>query len=320
MRVRLHHRARPSMHSGAMFRTRISQTELPDRTSTHAGGSLSGQAEHSIDIGGAAEVLRRTLPGEAEVLLVLGSGLGHLAAGLEGGTQLSFDEVPGFPPSAVAGHAGFFAAGLLEGRKVLVQSGRFHLYEGHPPDVVVAPIRIAARLGIKRVLLTNASGGIRPDLGAGAIVLIDDHLNFTGTNVLAGRPGEGEARFPDMSRPYDPELQARALDAARSLGLPLSRGCYGGVLGPSYETPTEIDMLKKLGADVVGMSTVAEVLAARALGMRVLALSLVTNRAASRTGPPLSHAEVLEGARTGSIRMEALVRRILRDQSIGTTR
>jgi purine-nucleoside phosphorylase len=245
-------------------------------------------------------------------MLVLGSGLSGLADGVVDGRSRAFAELPGFPPAGVAGHTGRFVAGKLAGKEVLLQAGRYHLYEGHPADVVVAPVRIAARLGIRTVVFTNAAGGIRSDLATGSIVLLDDHLNATWRSPLAGGVREGEDRFPDMSRPYDPALQERALAAALRLGIPLARGTYGGVLGPSYESPAEVEMLRKMGADVVGMSTVPEVLAARASGLRVLALSLVTNRAASLHGKKLTHQEVLEGARDGAARMEALITEIVR--------
>lgn len=266
----------------------------------------------AIDIHRAATRVGDILAATPDVLLVLGSGLSGLADALDEARSISFSEVPGFPRASVAGHAGRFLAGRLEGRRALIQSGRLHLYEGHHPAMVVSPVRIAARLGIRTLILTNAAGGIRADLSTGSVVLLDDHLNWTGRSPLAGPVAEGEERFPDMSRPYDPGLQLLAIEAASRLKIPLARGTYGGVLGPSYETPAEVDMLRKVGADVVGMSTVAEVMAARASGMRTLAFSLVTNRAASRHGTALSHAEVLEGGREGGARLEALIREVVR--------
>lgn len=244
--------------------------------------------------------------------LVLGSGLAALRDGLEDPVPVPFSALPGFPRTEVVGHDGAFVWGRLAGRPVLLQAGRLHLYEGHPVETVVGPVRIAARLGARVAILTNAAGGIDRRLAPGDLMLLDDHINLTGRSPLAGPVRQGEVRFPDMSAPYDPDLQARALAAARDLGERLARGVYLGLLGPSFETPAEIRMAERLGAQAVGMSTVLEVIAARAAGLRCLALSMITNAAAGVTGAPLSHAEVLEtgrqaGGRLGRI-LEAVVR------------
>ncbi len=208
---------------------------------------------------------------------------------------VEFGSVPGYPAAGVAGHEGRYVFGRLEGRRALVQVGRFHPYEGHGMDVVVAPVRVAAQLGARALVITNAAGGIDPNLTPGSLVLLTDHINVTHRSPLAGPVPDGEDRFPDMSRPYDAGLQQLALGAALELGIPLRRGTYAGVLGPSYETPAEVRMLASLGADLVGMSTVAEVTAARASGLRVLGLSVVTNPAAgvSDGGEVLVHQDVL---------------------------
>jgi purine-nucleoside phosphorylase len=199
----------------------------------------------------------------------------------------------------------------MGGKWVLFQAGRFHFYEGLASGVVVAPVRLAAHLGARTVILTNAAGGIAPELRPGSILLLDDHINLMGRSPLAGPEVEGEERFPDMSAPYDPELQGLALDLAGEKGIPLSRGSYAAVLGPSYETPAEIRFLRAAGADAVGMSTVPEVIAARALGMRVLAFSLITNHAAGLGSAPLRHDEVLEMGRVAGGQLNELIRSLL---------
>jgi purine-nucleoside phosphorylase len=208
-------------------------------------------------------------------------------------------------------------AGRLEGRSVLVQQGRYHLYEGHRPETVVLPVRTARALGVDRLVVTNAAGGIRRDLGPGSIVLLDDHINLQFRNPLTGRVHAGEIRFPDMSAPYDPDWIARVEALALRLRVPLSRGVYAAVTGPSYETPAEVRMLGRLGADVVGMSTVPEVIAARASGMRCLGFSLVTNAAAGLGLGELDHAEVVEVGREAGATLERLLRGVLAELDAG---
>ena len=248
-----------------------------------------------------------------DVLLVLGSGLSGLAEGVPGAVSIPFQEVPGFPGAGVAGHAGRFVFGDLEGRRVLFQGGRFHFYEGYPAELVVAPVRLAAALGAKTVILTNAAGGIARGLEPGSIMLLDDHLNLMGRSPLRGPSRSGEPRFPDMAAPYDPALQSRALELAGELGIPLNRGVYAAVLGPSYETPAEVRFLEKAGAHAVGMSTVPEAITAAALGLRVVGFSLITNRAAGLGGATLDHQEVLDVGREAGGRLEALIRALVRD-------
>jgi purine-nucleoside phosphorylase len=259
----------------------------------------------------AASHLRAALPVRARIAVVLGSGLGTLVDQLTDVTSVMFGEIPGLPPASVAGHAGKFVAGRLAGTEVLLQSGRYHLYEGHSPDVVAAPVRILAELGVDVLVLTNAVGGLREGLEPGDLVLLEDHINLTGRSPLVGPRREGEERFPDMSAPYDPELRLLAVEAAVEAGVALKSGVYAGVLGPSYETAAEVRMLAKLGADVVGMSTVTEVIAARARGLRCLAFSVVTNKATGLGGGALSHGEVMAVGRTGGERLGRVLRALV---------
>ncbi len=265
-----------------------------------------------VDPSPAAQVLASRLDGVPDVMLVLGSGLGPLADAVDDPTVVPFQDLPGFPPPGVEGHAGRWVHGRLEGRPVLVQQGRYHLYEGHSPDVVALPVRTARALGADTLIVTNAAGGIREDLGPGSLVMLDDHLNLQFRSPLTGPVREGEVRFPDMTEAYDRRLMAVAEAAASSEGIELSRGVYAAVPGPAYETPAEIRMLEGMGADVVGMSTVPEVLAARASGMRCLGFSLVTNPAAGRVPEPLDHADVMEVGRTAGVTLERLLRAVLR--------
>ncbi|GMV07502.1 MAG: purine nucleoside phosphorylase [Gemmatimonadota bacterium] len=253
------------------------------------------------DIVGGAEELRRRLPWRPDVALVLGSGLGPLVDRVEGGVEVGFAELPGFPPAGVAGHAGRWVAGTLGGARVLVQAGRYHVYEGHPPEVVAGPVRLVAALEVGTLVLTNAAGGVDPALEPGDLVLVEDHLNLMFRNPLIGPVVAGETRFPDMTRPYDQGLLEAAEGVAAELGIPVRRGVYAGLTGPAYETAAEIRMLRTLGAHVVGMSTVPEVMVARALGLRCLAVSMVTNKGTGLAPSPLSHKEVVEvGARAGA--------------------
>lgn len=234
---------------------------------------------------------------EPKIHLVLGSGLGALADAVEDATSLSFAEIPGFPAPTVSGHSGRFLIGRLAGTPVLVQAGRYHFYEGHDESVVGAPIRFGRTVGCRTLIVTNAAGGIREELGPGRIMLITDHINYQGRNALSGPVVFGETRFPDMTTAYDPELRTLATEVAKSLDVRLANGCYVAVHGPTYETPAEIRMFAALGADAVGMSTVPEVAVARAGGMRCLGFSLITNHAAGKTGAALDHSEVVEVGR-----------------------
>ncbi len=245
------------------------------------------------------------------VHLVLGSGLDGLAERVEDAVHVHFSRLPGFPRTSVEGHEGCFLVGRVAGVAVLVQSGRFHVYEGVGADVVAAPVRVGRAVGAETLVLTNAVGGIRRDLAVGSIVLLDDHVGLGFRAPLAGPAAEGEERFPDMSRPYDPELMATAAAAALEIGVPLARGTYGWVAGPNFETPAEVRALRAAGADVVGMSTVPEVIVARAGGQRVLAFSVVTNAAAGLGEGAIDHAEVMAHGAAGGEGLGALLEGLL---------
>lgn len=245
------------------------------------------------------------------VAIVLGSGLGDLAAAVSKPTRIPYADIPGFPAPGVAGHKGELVAGTLEGVPVLVQSGRFHLYEGHPIETSALPVRVFARLGIRTLVVTNAAGGIRSTFRPGTLMLIADHVNFMFRNPLIGPALEGEERFPDMSDPYDRGLRQLARDVARERRIALDEGVYVGLLGPSYETPAEIRMLQRFGVDAVGMSTVPEVIVARARGIKCLGFSTITNLAAGISPTALSHQEVLEVGRQVGDALGAIVQGVV---------
>ena len=258
----------------------------------------------------AAEVIRRRIGATTPVAgIVLGSGLGGLAGRISDAVAVPFSDVPGFPTATIVGHAGTLIGGALAGRPVVALAGRFHMYEGHEASVAGFPVRVFHALGVRTLFVSNAAGGIRRTFRAGDLMLIRDHLNLMFRNPLIGTLEPGDERFPDMSAPYDVGLAQRLRDHASALGIPLQEGVYGGLLGPTYETPSEVRMLATLGADAVGMSTVPEVIVARALGMRVAGISCVTNLASGISLHPLSHAEVLETTTLVAERFEALVER-----------
>lgn len=266
----------------------------------------------SHDLAAALTTLRARMTEIPQVALVLGSGLGALADRIEGGVSVEYSELPGMKSSAVVGHAGRFRAGRLFGRSVIAMQGRVHLYEGHSPAQVVMGVRLMLQVGARNLLVSNAAGGIRSDLTPGTLMLIEDHLNLTGQSCLLGPddPALGP-RFPDMSEAYDAQLRASAQRAAAGQNLQLATGVYAGLLGPSYETPAEIRMLRTLGADAVGMSTVLETIAARHMGARVLGISCITNLAAGLSKHPLSHAEVEQTARDSRERFSRLIEGVL---------
>lgn len=224
---------------------------------------------------------------------MLGSGLGFLADEIVDPLRILYRDIPGFPEPGVAGHKGELVAGTLEGVPVIVQAGRFHLYEGYSAAVAALPTRVFAELGIETLIVTNAAGGVRRTFRAGSLMLIADHINLMWRNPLTGPPESGEERFPLMHAPYDAGLAAQTRAVAREAGIALEEGVYAALLGPAYETPAEVRMLERLGADAVGMSTVPEVVAARARGIRCLGFSSITNPAAGLTGELLSHQDVL---------------------------
>jgi purine-nucleoside phosphorylase len=262
----------------------------------------------------AAQVLRARGVPAARVGLVLGSGLGGFADGLQETQKIPYAEVPGFHATTIAGHAGNLCFGRSGGLDVVALQGRIHYYEGHDVATVVHPVRVLSFLGVEAIIITNAAGGIRSDLAAGDLMLITDHLNLTGLNPLRGPNDEAVGtRFPDMSAAYDPALRDAARAAARARGIALREGVYAGLAGPSYETPAEIRALRTLGADAVGMSTVAEVIAARHMGVRVVGISCISNMAAGLTGAALSHEEVEETARSVRSRFEGLLEGLLEE-------
>ncbi|MCA9664975.1 MAG: purine-nucleoside phosphorylase [Myxococcales bacterium] len=244
----------------------------------------------------AAAIVRAIAPRLPKVGLVLGSGLGAFADGLEAPAAVAYKDIPGFASSSVVGHAGQLVAGKSGGREVLCMQGRVHAYEGHPLAQVVLPVRAMIAAGCKVLIITNAAGGIRHDYNPGDLVLIADHINLSGDNPLIGENDERLGpRFPDMSTAYDPELRMIAHQQAYAEGLVLKEGVYAWLKGPSYETPAEIRMLRTMGADLCGMSTAPEVIVANHMGVRVLGISCVTNKAAG-LGGKLSHDEVKETA------------------------
>lgn len=256
----------------------------------------------------AAAVVGSRLEVRAPVAaIVLGSGLGGLAGRLQSPRRLAFADIPGFPSATVAGHAGALIAGTLAGREVLALAGRFHLYEGHAPSLSALPVRLFHALGARTLIVSNAAGGVRRTFRRGDLMLINDQLNLMARNPLVGAVQRGDVRFPDMSAPYDPTLLALLRKVAVAEGISVVDGVYAGVLGPSYETAAEVRMLERLGADAVGMSTVPEVIVARALGMRVAGISCITNMAAGISIAPLDHQEVLETTRQVGDRFERLV-------------
>lgn len=243
--------------------------------------------------------------------IILGSGLGGLAKSIADAVRIPFAEIPGFPEATVEGHDGAVIVGTLGGRDVAALSGRFHMYEGHPASLAAFPVRVFRALGAQELFVSNAAGGISSRLAVGDLMMICDHLNLMGTNPLVGPLQQGETRFPDMTDAYDPGLRRALRTTAEKLGVTLREGVYAGLLGPSYETPAEVKMLRLLGADAVGMSTVPEVIVARALGMRVAGVSCITNAAAGVTGSAVSHAEVLETTARVSAAFESLVTEFL---------
>ncbi|HEY1127165.1 MAG TPA: purine-nucleoside phosphorylase [Actinomycetota bacterium] len=271
-----------------------------------------GRGTGAVITEAAAAVNRKLRGAKPRAAIVLGSGLGFLADEVQNATRIPYAELPGFPQPGVVGHKGELVAGTLDGVPVLVQSGRFHLYEGHTAAVAALPVRVFYAVGIRTLIVTNAAGGVRPTFHPGTLMLIADHVNLMFRNPLVGPVLEGEERFPDMSAPYDPELRAIAREVAREARIPLEEGVYYALLGPSFETPSEIRMLQKLGADAVGMSTVPEVITARARGMRCLGFSTITNLAAGISPTPLSHQEVLEVGRQVGQSLGAIVKGVVR--------
>ena len=260
----------------------------------------------------AAQLILQRTPLRPKIGLVLGSGLGAFADSLTDATRVPYSDIPSFPQSTAIGHAGRLVIGKAGDIPVAAMQGRVHLYEGYSAQQVAFPIRVFGRMGIKAVVLTNAAGGINLSYSQGALVLLSDHINLQGANPLVGPNDERfGVRFPDMTRTYSRAYRQIAREEAAKLNVILHEGVYAALLGPSYETPAEIEYLRRIGADLVGMSTVAEVIAARHMGLNILAISCVTNMAAGILDQPLSHSEVMETGERVKSTFEALLRAVL---------
>lgn len=264
------------------------------------------------------ETVRRRTDLVPRAGIVLGSGLGSLADDLEDPVSIPFAELPGWPAATAPGHAGRLLLGRLGGVPVVMLQGRFHMYEGNDPGLVVQPVLLFRQLGAGLVVLTNAAGGVNPDFGPGTLMVISDHLNLTGRTPLIG-PNADELgpRFADMTDVWAPHHRAALHAAAAAEGVDLAEGIYAGLLGPTYETPAEVRMLRTMGADAVGMSTVLEAIAARWTGLEVCGVSLVTNAGAGYSGQPLTHAEVLEAGAQAGPRLARVLRRFVADLPVG---
>jgi purine-nucleoside phosphorylase len=246
--------------------------------------------------------------------IVLGSGLGGLADDMEDAIAIPFGELPGWPAATAPGHVGRLLLGHLGGTPVVMLQGRFHVYEGNDPGLVVQPVLLYRRLGAEIVVLTNAAGGVDPAFGPGTLMVIRDHLNLTGRTPLLGPNADSiGARFQDLTEAWSPRLRSALRAAGEAEGVALTEGVYAGLLGPQYETPTEVRMLRMLGADAVGMSTVLECIAARWTGLEVCGVSLVTNAGAGYTGEPLTHEEVLAAGAESGPRLARVIRRFVAD-------
>ena len=265
-------------------------------------------------IAALAEAVRARTSLAPEIGIVLGSGLGGLADDLEDAVAIPFADLPGWPAATAPGHAGRLLLGRLAGRPVVLLQGRFHLYEGNDPGLVVQPVLLFHALGARIVILTNAAGGLDPSFGPGTLMVMRDHINLTGRSPLMG-PNADELgpRFPDMTDAWSPRLRERLHAAGVAEGVALAEGVYIGLTGPTYETPAEVRMLAGLGGDAVGMSTVLECIAARWVGLEVCGVSLVTNAGAGYTGAPLTHEEVLEAGLEAGPRLARVIRRFLVD-------
>ena len=259
----------------------------------------------------AADAVEAAL-GRAEIAVVLGSGLGDFGNDLKNAKEIAYADIPGFPRATVAGHAGKFIAGELHGKRVLMMSGRFHSYEGHSMADVTLPIRVMARLGVKKLILTNAAGGVNIDFRPGILMMITDFINISGKNPLVGPNLDAFGpRFPDMTDAYAKSLRELTMQAARELDIDLRQGVYCWMSGPTYETPAEIRMARVLGADAVGMSTVPETIVARHCGMQVLGVSCITNMAAGVMNQPINHQEVMEMGRLVRADFAALLTKVI---------
>lgn len=287
-------------------------SQILDRLDTFELGREIPPAEQPARLAALEAAVRERTDLVPRAGLVLGSGLGSLADSLELEVAVPFAGLPGWPDATAPGHAGKLLFGHLSGVPVVVQQGRFHLYEGHSAGFVVQPVLLMGRLGAEMVVLTNAAGGVNPEFGPGTLMAITDHLNLTGRSPLIGPNAAGMGpRFPDMTAVWDADLRLALHGAADEEGVALTDGVYAALLGPSYETPAEVRMLNRLGADAVGMSTALEAVAGRWAGMRVCGVSLVTNPGAGLSGGELSHAEVLAAAELAGPQLARVLARFI---------
>lgn len=264
------------------------------------------------------EYIKARVSRQPEIGIILGSGLGVLASQAAEAEKINYSELPNFPVSTVEGHDGQLVFGELSGKNVVMMNGRFHFYEGYSLEEVVFPVRVMKLLGIQMLVVTNAAGGINHGFNPGDLMLITDHINLIGTNPLIGRNYDDLGpRFPDMSEAYDHKLLVAVEQAAQKKGLAYRKGVYAGLTGPSYETPSEIRYLRKIGADAVGMSTVPEVIAANHAGLKVLGISCITNMAAGVLPKKLNHKEVLETANKVRDQFITLIKGVLEEVTIG---
>lgn len=271
-----------------------------------AGTGLYERAEH------AARIIRSRTTETPRIALILGSGLGGFANDFEESVSIPYEEITGFPRSTAEGHAGRLVIGKVEQVSVVAMQGRVHFYEGYTLEQVTFPIRVFHLLGIKTLIVTNAAGGVNVQLTQGALMVLSDHLNLMGDNPLRG-PNDSRfgPRFPDMTTAYSPDLQEIVIEEARALEIEVRRGVYAALSGPSYETPSEIHMLRNLGADAVGMSTVPEVIVARQMDMEVLGISCITNLAAGITDEPINHEDVMATGDRVRETFTSLMRRVV---------
>ncbi|MFC5529141.1 purine-nucleoside phosphorylase [Cohnella yongneupensis] len=260
----------------------------------------------------AKAFIQSRITAQPQIGLILGSGLGELAEEIQNAVKIPYESIPHFPVSTVEGHAGQLVVGELQGKPVVAMQGRFHYYEGYSMQEVTFPVRVMKALGVRQLFVTNACGGMNPAFKPGDLMIIQDHLNLTGANPLIGsnEPSLGP-RFPDMSRAYTPELLKLVKDTAASLGIEVQQGVYAGISGPNYLPPAELVMLRRLGADAVGMSTVPEVIVASHMAMQVIGISCVTDMAIGEELEPLSHEQVIEVANRTKPKFISLVKEIV---------
>jgi purine-nucleoside phosphorylase len=262
----------------------------------------------------AAEFIESRFKGFSDTLIILGSGLGGFVKALENSTSIPYSAIPYFPTSTVDGHSGELIFGFIQHKPVWVMNGRFHYYEGYALEETVFPLRVLSMLGLKKMIVSNAAGGLNPDFSVGDLMLITDHIDKFPSNSLRGKDAmDFGIRFPDMSEPYDSNLMKTAFAKAEKLGIPLKSGVYTGVTGPSLETRAEIHYFRTLGGDAVGMSTVPEVIAANQMGIQVLGFSVITNECVPKNKEVFSHGQVVEVANKAGLAMQSLIISIIRE-------